>query len=425
MFVDTVKIVAQGGDGGNGCVSFRREKYVPRGGPDGGNGGDGGSVILKVAPGIATLLDLKYHPLQRAQRGAHGKGKNQHGKLGENRIVRVPPGVTVFDEETRDLLADLVREDDEFVAARGGQGGRGNASLANFHNRLPRFAELGEPGERRALRLELKILADIGLVGLPNAGKSTLLSKVSEAHPKIASYPFTTLSPNLGVVDANDYTRFVVADIPGLIEGAHEGVGLGHAFLRHIERTKVLLFLLDASQPDPVKDYQTLRTELELHNPELLNKAQIIVANKMDLPESRQNWPKVRKRLAKYKFPLAEVSALEGTGIDALVNLMSEAVENERKRSPQILPRIEFTRRYVFRPEFELRKTNNTFELSGEKPEKWAAMTDFTNDEAVAHLLGKLRHLGIDAALKREGADQTSGVVTLRIKDQEFEYTIG
>ncbi|GAB4348755.1 MAG: GTPase ObgE [Candidatus Abyssubacteria bacterium] len=425
MFVDTVKIIAQGGSGGDGCVSFRREKYVPRGGPDGGNGGNGGSVILKVDPGIATLLDLKYHPFQQAARGAHGKGKNQHGKRGEHRIVPVPAGTIVIDEETNEVLADLVREGDEFIAARGGQGGKGNASLANFHNRLPRFAELGEPGEKRALRLELKIIADIGLVGLPNAGKSTLLSKVSEAHPKVANYPFTTLSPNLGVVDAADYTRFVVADIPGLIEGAHQGVGLGHEFLRHIERTKVLLFLLDASRPDPVKDFQTLRNELELHDPDLLNKSQIIVANKMDLPEARKNWPKARKRLANYDAPIAEVSALEGTGVETLVALMSQTVETERNRAPALLPQVEFTRRYVFRPEFEIRKANNAFEVSGEKPEKWAAMTDFTNDQGVAHLRRKLEHLGIDAALKRAGADQAAGPITLRIKDHEFEYTIG
>ncbi|RJP70338.1 MAG: GTPase ObgE [Candidatus Abyssobacteria bacterium SURF_17] len=421
MFIDHVKIIVQGGDGGNGCVSFRREKYVPRGGPDGGNGGAGGSVILTVDPSISTLLDLKYHPVQRAERGSHGKGKNQHGKSGQNTIVLVPPGTVILDDDTAEPLADLVAGGETFVAARGGQGGRGNASLANFHNRLPRFAELGEPGGRRKLRLELKIIADIAIIGLPNSGKSTLLSRITEAHPRIADYPFTTLSPNLGVVDAEDYTRFVVADIPGLIAGAHEGVGLGHDFLRHIERTKVLVFLLDASLPNPVKDYETLRNELELHDPALVSKPQIIVANKMDLPKAEKNWPKARRTLAKRKAPIVAVSALEGKGLKRLIRLMDKVLGKEREAVPEPASPLDITKRYTFRPEFGLRKRAGAFELSGDKPEKWASMTDFANEEAVAHLRHKLSHLGIDAALRREGAD---GKVTLRIKGQEFEYTL-
>lgn len=422
MFVDRVKITVQGGDGGNGCVSFRREKYVPRGGPDGGNGGDGGSVILKVDPGISTLLDLKYHPLQRAKRGVHGKGKNQHGKRGEDKMVPVPPGVVVIDSEAGEIVADLVAEDGSFVAARGGQGGRGNADIANVRNRLPRFAELGAPGERRVLKLELKLIADIAIVGLPNSGKSTLLSRITQAHPRIDSYPFTTLSPNLGVVDTDDYTRFVVADIPGLIEGAHTGVGLGHDFLRHIERTKVLVFLLDASSDDPVGDYETLRNELRLHNPALMEKRQIIAANKMDLTEAKHNWKTAKPVLEKKQVPLVAVSALERTGLEELTALMTEAVERERKQTSKAAPQMEFAKRYVFRPEFNIRKRGDVFELSGEKPERWAAMTDFGNDEAVAHLRHKLAHLGIDAALRREGADAS---ILLRIRDHEFEYRIG
>jgi GTP-binding protein len=422
MFVDRVKIIVQGGAGGNGCVSLRREKYVPRGGPDGGNGGDGGSVILRVESGISTLLDLKYNSLQRAQKGVHGKGKSQHGKRGEDKTVSVPPGTIVIDADTGEPLADLTREGETCVAAHGGVGGRGNASLANFHNRLPRFAELGLPGEKRTLLLELKLIADIAIIGLPNSGKSTLLSKITEAHPKIDNYPFTTISPNLGVVDADAYRRFVVADIPGLIEGAHEGVGLGHDFLRHIERTKVLVFLLDASGSDPAKDYDTLRNELNLHNPALMDKPRIIAGNKMDIETARKNWTKAKRSLSEQKAPMTTISALEGAGLDKLVELMTQAIEKEREQAPVLIPQLELSKRYVFRPEFAVKKKGNAFELSGEKPEKWVAKTDFENEEAVAHLRHKLSRLGIEAALKREGAN---GAVILRVRDQELEYNLG
>jgi GTP-binding protein len=422
MFVDRVKITVQGGDGGNGCVSFRREKFVPRGGPDGGNGGEGGGVILKVDPGVPTLLDLKYHPLQRAAKGVHGKGKDQHGRRGEDKVVPVPPGSIVFDAETGELLADLVRDDATFVAAKGGQGGTGNAGLTNMRNRLPRFSERGAPGECRTLRLELKIIADIAIVGLPNSGKSTLLSKITAANPRIDSYPFTTLSPNLGVVDAEDYTRFVVADIPGLIEGAHDGVGLGHDFLRHIERTKILVFLLDAGSSNPAEDYETLRNELNLHDEALLDKQQIIVANKMDLPPAKKNWAESQPILEKHGAPMAEISALKGEGLEKLVQLMTEAVEAKREEAPAESAALGFTKRYVYRPEFGVRCEGDTFVLVGEKPEKWAVMTDFENKEAVAHLRHRLLRLGIDAALKREGGE---GSIVLRIGEQEFEYRIG
>jgi GTP-binding protein len=421
MFIDTVKIRVQAGDGGNGCVSFRREKYVPRGGPDGGNGGDGGSVTLQVDRSVATLIDLKYNPLQRAQRGEHGKGKNKHGRSGKDALVAVPPGTVVYDDETGEFLADLVRDGETFTVARGGQGGKGNQSLANFHNRLPHFAELGEPGERRTLRLELKIIADIAIVGLPNSGKSTLLSKITEAHPRIANYPFTTLSPNLGVVDTADYKRFVVADIPGLIEGAHQGAGLGHDFLRHIERTKVLVFLLDAAESDPVKDYKTLSNELVLHNSSLVEKPQIIATNKMDVEKARKSWSNVRRRLKKYETPLVAVSALTGDGLDELVRLMMEAVEQVREREPAPVPPLETSKRYTFRPAVGVRRRGKIFEVTGDKPEKWVSMTNFENEEAVAHLRHKLSHLNLDAILKREGA---AGVVMVRIRDHEFEYQL-
>jgi GTP-binding protein len=421
MFVDRVKIIVQGGDGGNGCVSFRREKYVPRGGPDGGNGGDGGRVVLQVDPSIPTLLDLRYHPFQRAARGVHGKGKDQHGRRGKDKIVLVPPGSIVIDDESAEILADLVTERDSYVAAECGQGGKGNASLAGFRNRLPRFAEKGEPGQHRSLRIELKIIADIAIVGLPNSGKSTLLSQITSATPRIDSYPFTTLSPNLGVVDTEDYTRFVVADIPGLIEGAHEGVGLGHDFLRHIERTKILVFLLDAGSSDPAKDYETLRNELDLHDAALTEKPRIIVANKMDMPSARENWAKAAPILKKYGAPMTEISALEGSGLESLIQLMTEAVRDKNQEAPAAT-RAELSRRYVYRPEFGIRREGKFFVVTGGKPEKWASMTDFETGPAIAHLCYKLERLGLDPALKREGGE---GLILMRIKDYEFEYKIG
>jgi GTP-binding protein len=422
MFVDKLKITVQGGKGGNGCVSFRREKFVPRGGPDGGNGANGGAGVLRVDPSVPTLLDLRYHPLQRAAKGVNGKGKDQHGRRGEDKIVPVPPGTIVIDDETGEILADLVDDGDEFIAARGGHGGKGNAALAGIRNRLPRFAEKGSPGEERTLRLELKIIADIAIVGLPNSGKSTLLSQITAANPRIDSYPFTTLSPNLGVVDAEDYTRYVVADIPGLIEGAHEGVGLGHDFLRHIERTKILVFLLDAGSSDPAEDYSTLCNELRLHDEALMEKRRIIVANKMDLPEAEENWAQSRASLEQDGAPIAEISALKGEGLEKLIQLMTDAVEKKREESPTPSAEVSLTKRYVYRPEFGLSKRGGGFTLTGDKPEKWALMTDFENDEGIAHLCHKLGRLGIDAALKREGAE---GRVTLLIGDSELEYRIG
>ena len=421
MFVDRVKIIVQGGDGGNGCVSFRREKYVPRGGPDGGNGGDGGRVVLQVDPSIPTLLDLRYHPFQPAARGVHGKGKDQHGRRGKDKIVLVPPGSIVIDDDSAETLADLVTERDSFVAAECGQGGKGNAALAGARNRLPRFAEKGEPGQKRSLRIELKIIADIAIVGLPNSGKSTLLSQITSATPRIDSYPFTTLSPNLGVVDTEDYTRFVVADIPGLIEGAHEGVGLGHDFLRHIERTKILVFLLDAGSSDPAKDYETLRNELDLHDAALAEKPRIIVANKMDMASARENWAEAAPILKKHGAPMTEISALEGSGLESLIQLMTEAVRDKNQETPAAT-RAELSRRYVYRPEFGIRREGKFFVITGSKPEKWASMTDFETGQAIAHLCYKLDRLGLDAALKREGGE---GLILMRIKDYEFEYKIG
>lgn len=292
MFVDRVKIKVRGGNGGNGCVSFRREKYVPKGGPDGGDGGNGGSVIFRATSGEQSLVDLHFMNHFEGKHGISGMGKGRHGHNGANVFVKVPVGTVVYNLETEDLLADMTEEGQEFVAAKGGSGGHGNKRFATSTNRAPRFAGEGYPGEEFHLRLELKTIADIGLVGYPNAGKSTLLGAVSDAHPKTAPYPFTTRHPNVGVVEFEDFTRLTIADIPGLIDGAHDNVGLGHHFLRHIERCRMLLYVLDTAGVDtrkPLDDFRHLRNELELYKPGLADKPSLVVANKIDLPEAAEN----------------------------------------------------------------------------------------------------------------------------------------
>jgi len=320
MFVDHARIYIKAGSGGNGCLAFRREKYVPKGGPSGGNGGKGGSVYLRSNFHLNTLLSFKYQQHFQAERGRHGEGSNRHGRDGEDSYIDVPVGTQVYDEATGELLFDLDRPGMTVLAAQGGRGGRGNASFATSTNQAPRRVELGHPGEEKVLILELKVLADVGLVGYPNAGKSTLISVISAAKPKIADYAFTTLTPNLGVVQYADYDSFVVADIPGLIEGAHEGSGLGDQFLRHIERTKVLAHLVDVSDfgdPDPVHAYETISHELELYSPELTKKKQIVVASKMDVVNTKK-----RDRLADFCVArgllFCEISAATGQGIREL-----------------------------------------------------------------------------------------------------------
>jgi GTP-binding protein len=330
MFVDHAKIFIKAGSGGNGCLAFRREKYVPRGGPSGGNGGQGGSVYLRSNPQLNTLLSFKYQQHFEAERGRHGEGSNRHGRDGEDRFIEVPVGTQVYEEETGDLLFDLDRPDMTVLAAQGGRGGRGNASFASSTNQAPRRVEQGQPGEEKVLVLELKVLADVGLIGYPNAGKSTLISVISAAKPKIADYPFTTLTPNLGVVRYDDYSSFVVADIPGLIEGAHEGSGLGDQFLRHVERTKLLVHLIDVSDlgdPDPVHAYETICHELELYSPDLTQKAQIVVASKIDVANTDR-----RARLEDFcrnrSLFFNEISAATGRGVrelkDRIVQLLAE-----------------------------------------------------------------------------------------------------
>ncbi len=328
-FVDQVRIRVKAGDGGNGCVSFRRERYIPKGGPDGGDGGKGGDVILQADSQLSTLLDLSYPQQFRAQKGTHGKGKNQTGKNGEDLIIRVPVGTIVLDDESGEVLQDLLFDGQQFIAAAGGRGGKGNARFATPTHRTPRHAERGERGEERWLRLDLKLLADVGLIGFPNAGKSTLLAKISSARPKIGDYPFTTLAPNLGVVETEDGRPFVVADIPGLIEGASKGSGLGLTFLRHVERTKLLVHLLDLSgEPpqNPMEAFDALNRELEAYHPSLLEKVQIVALNKIDLPSVRERAEGVKQEFERIGHRLYAISGKTGEGVDELILAISLAL---------------------------------------------------------------------------------------------------
>lgn len=333
-FIDEVEIVAIGGDGGNGCVAFRREKYVPRGGPSGGDGGHGGHVVLRSDERVGTLLEFRYRPKLAAGRGEHGRGKDQYGKGGDDLVVDVPVGTIVRDAETGEEIADLEHAGDTMIAAHGGAGGLGNIHFANSVRQAPRIATPGEPGEQRRLRLELRLLADAGLVGFPNVGKSSILARVSAARPRVADYPFTTLVPNLGVVRVDDATSFVLADVPGLIEGAHEGAGLGTRFLRHLSRTAVLVHVLDLSAPEgrePLDDFAAINHELAEADPELAAKTQIVVGNKLDLPEARERFLPVQRALAERGIDLLGISAATGEGVRALVGRIAEAVSRLRQ----------------------------------------------------------------------------------------------
>jgi GTP-binding protein len=417
LLFDEATIYVSGGDGGNGVVAFRREKFVPRGGPSGGSGGNGGSVLLRADKNLNTLLPFKFQVHFRAERGGHGEGKNMQGKTGKDHVVAVPPGTAVYLRDTGELVADLVEHGQEAVVARGGRGGRGNAVFKNSVNQAPRFAEKGEPGEEHWLRLQLKLIADVGIVGVPNAGKSTLLSVISHAKPKIADYAFTTLVPNLGAVIV-DHKDFVAADIPGLIEGAHAGAGLGHQFLRHIERTRMVVHLLNGLSVDPLGDYEAINAELELFNPILVDKPQVVVLNKMDLPEVRELWPALKQSLEARGVdrPLA-ISAQTGEGVQQLLYRIT-AMLDELPKQPlaQAGP-------VVFRPEAD----ENEFEIEQEtagpaEPPRWrvhgirieraAAMTNWDYYEAGLRFQRILDAMGISRALEQAGV-QDGDVVAI------------
>ena len=332
-FVDYVKIYVKAGDGGRGCVSFRREKYVPKGGPDGGDGGKGGDVIIRASSELHTLLDHRYQKTYKAKRGEHGKGSNMKGKDGEDLIIQVPIGTVVKDADSEEILADLDEDGKDLIVARGGKGGLGNAHFATPINQTPRYAQPGQKGEEKWIILELKLLADVGLIGLPNAGKSTLISIISSARPQIADYPFTTLTPVLGVVKYKDYQSFVVADIPGLIEGAHKGAGLGHQFLRHVERTSILLHLVDVSdylQSDPVGDFEKIQKELELYNPELINKPFAVVGTKIDIAYEGKRLKRLKDYCKGKGIDFFPISAVKKEGIEKILEYLSVKVSNKK-----------------------------------------------------------------------------------------------
>jgi GTP-binding protein len=328
-FIDEVKLFASAGDGGSGCVAFRREKFIPLGGPNGGDGGKGGDLILQVSPQLSTLYDLRLHPHQKAQRGKNGMGSDRHGAGGDDLVILVPQGTLIKDAETGELLADMAEAGQRLVLLKGGRGGQGNARFATSTNKAPKFAQPGEPGEERVIRLELKLMADVGLLGFPSVGKSSFITKVSAARPKIADYPFTTLKPHLGVVEYKNFRSFVMADIPGIIEGAHDGAGLGHRFLRHVERTRILLHLLDPCRThdsNPLDDYETLNRELALFNPELAEKPQIVVVNKIDLPDVQALLTEITPYFDKLGIKVFAVSAITGEGIPALLDEIAATI---------------------------------------------------------------------------------------------------
>jgi GTP-binding protein len=417
LFFDEAKIHVKAGDGGNGAVAFRREKYVPRGGPAGGNGGDGGDVILEVDPQLNTLVHFQNQVHFKAGRGTHGKGKNQTGARGEDAIVFVPPGTVVRDATTGDLLADLTAPGQQVVVAQGGRGGRGNASFATSTRQAPRLAERGAPGAERWLRLELKLLADAGLIGMPNAGKSTLLAAVSAARPKIAEYPFTTLQPNLGVVTLPDGYDFVVADLPGLIEGAHAGAGLGHQFLRHVERTRLLIHMLDGAADDPLRHFDQINQELRLFNPALADRPQIVVLNKMDLPDVRDHWPQVEAAMQARKLPAYAISAVTGEGVRELMREVGRRLSSLPRPEPEADEVPVF--RLDERPEFIVEREGDAWRVRGERVERLVDQTMWEYHDAVQRAQRLLETMGVFDALRQAGV-QPGDIV--RIGDMELEW---
>ncbi|MCM3053967.1 GTPase ObgE [Caldibacillus thermoamylovorans] len=427
MFVDQVKIYVKGGDGGNGMVAFRREKYVPKGGPAGGDGGKGGNVIFIVDEGLRTLMDFRYQRHFKAIKGENGRSKSQHGKNAEDLVVKVPPGTVVKDDDTGEVIADLVRHGERAVIAKGGRGGRGNIRFATSRNPAPEIAENGEPGQERYIVLELKVLADVGLVGFPSVGKSTLLSIVSSARPKIAEYHFTTIVPNLGVVETEDGRSFVMADLPGLIEGAHQGAGLGLQFLRHIERTRVIVHVIDMGAVegrDPYQDFLTINKELREYNLRLTERPMMIAANKMDMPGAEENLEKFKEQLQE-DIPIFPISAVTQSGIRELLFAIADTLENTPEFPLHHVEEDETINRVVYKHEkaeqdfIITRDPDGVFVLSGEKIEKLFKMTDFTHDESVRRFSRQLRGMGVDDALRERGAKDGDIV---RLLDFEFEF---
>ena len=420
MFVDEVVIKVKAGNGGDGCTAFRREKYIPDGGPFGGNGGRGANIIFKTDLGLRTLLDLRYQKIIKAPKGENGSGKNQNGKGAKDVVIKVPVGTTVKDMDTGLIIADLTKENEEVVVATGGRGGRGNTAFATATNPAPNFSEHGEPGEEKTLKVELRLLADVGFVGMPSVGKSTTLSKISASKPKIAAYHFTTLVPNLGVVRTIDGRTFVAADLPGLIEGASLGEGLGDKFLKHIERTRVIAHILDMSGSearDPIEDYEIIRKELKDFNEKLMTKPEIVIANKMDLEGAKDNLKRFKE---KYDIPVYETSAINSEGLDDALVAIADVLDKTQKEELFEEDAFESHVLYKFKKEqpFTITKDNDIYVVKGKEVEKLFRMTKFT-DEGTIRFARKLRAMGIDDKLLEMGAKYGDRV---QIMDLIFEF---
>ncbi|MDF2814253.1 MAG: obg [Paenibacillus sp.] len=429
MFLDKAKIYVKGGDGGDGLVAFRRELYVPMGGPAGGDGGRGGDVIFRVDEGLRTLIDFRYQKHFKANRGEKGRNKSQNGANADDMIVRVPPGTVVIDDDTQEILADLVRHEQEVVIAKGGRGGRGNIRFATATNTAPELAENGEEGKERWVVLELKVMADVGLVGFPSVGKSTLLSVVSAAQPKIGAYHFTTITPNLGVVDVGDGRSFVMADLPGLIEGAHEGVGLGHEFLRHVERTRVILHVVDMAGTegrDPYDDWLKINEELRLYNENLAERPQIVVANKMDIPEAEDNLALFKERLAEdgLEVEILPISAVTKKGVQEVLYRAMDVLATIPE-APLVEEVSGVSERKIYKldqdenRDFTIRRENDTFIIESPGIEKMIKRMNLGSHEALQRFARVMRKLGIDDALRKKGAEDGHLV---QIGDFEFEF---
>ena len=422
MFVDEVEIRVEAGNGGDGCTAFRREKFIEMGGPYGGNGGHGADIIFKVDEGLHTLLDLRYQKTIKGLKGENGKGKNQHGKGAQPLVVKVPQGTVVTDLDTGLIIADLSKKDQEEIIAKGGRGGRGNSAFKTQTNTCPDYSENGEEGEIKNLKVEVKMLADVGLVGLPSVGKSTIISCVSRSKPKIAAYHFTTLNPNLGVCKSSDGRSFVMADLPGLIEGASQGEGLGDKFLRHIERTKVIAHVIDMSgseMRDPYEDYLLINKELEAFNKKLIEKPMIIIANKMDLPEAKDNLEEFKKKV---DCEIYEVSGATNTGLQKVVDRLADLIDSIPDNPLYDESQIESHVLYKFKKEepFTISKDQDgTFVISGDEVERIFKMTKFSSDDAAYRFAKKLRKMGIDNKLLEMGAEEGDMV---RILNFYFEF---
>ncbi len=424
MFIDETKIKVKAGNGGDGCLAFRREKYIPMGGPYGGNGGRGANIKFVVDEGLRTLIDLRYMKLIKGEKGENGKGKNQNGKDASDVIIKVPQGTVVTDLDSGLILADLKEKDDEVVVAYGGRGGRGNTAFKTQSDPAPNYAENGEPGEERELKVELKLMADVGLVGLPSVGKSTIISCISKAKPKIAMYHFTTITPNLGVCKTTSGKSYVVADLPGLIEGASEGEGLGDKFLRHVERTRIIAHVVDMSGfegRDPYDDYVVINNELEKFDKKLIKKPQIIVANKMDGVNAKENLEKFKKKLNDNSIKIFEVSALNNIGLQEVVDYLGDMLDNMPKTNLFDEEEFESHVLYKFKKEepFTITREGEDWVISGKEVEKLFKMTRFNTDESIMRFAKRLRKMGIDDKLIELGAKEGDQV---RILDFYFEF---